>query len=259
FSVLVLEKDAIGGNLLKIADLENYAGFMGSGAELARTMKEQAKKFGAKIEYAEVLGVLSASLPISLSAYGEPGSGVPTPPPLTIRTGDKIYYARAVIIANGMKQRELNIEGLKAPIHSCATCDAPVYKDKKVAVIGGGDSAFQTALFLAGFAARVYIISRSAPRVKGTLLKRVEDNPKITVMPETTPTRELLDDELQIASVFLEIGSDPHELPRVAPELEGAPNVLRAGDCHEGTRRQVVAAAADGALAAEKIRQALNG
>lgn len=238
FAVLVLEKDAIGGNLLKIADLENYAGFVGSGAELSRTMKEQAREFGAEIEYGEVTEVLSTS-------------------PLAVITPDESYEARAVIIANGMKPRELEISGLKAPMHDCATCDGPMYKDKKAAVIGGGESAFQTALFLARFASHVYIISRSMPRVKGTLLKRAQENPKITILTETLPTRELLDEELQIAGVFLEIGSDSHELPKVAPELEDAPNIVRAGDCHPGVRRQVVAAAADGAMAAEKIREYL--
>jgi thioredoxin reductase len=244
FDVLVLEKDAIGGNLLKIADLENYAGFTGAGAELSRTMKEQARKFGAEIDYATVTAI---------SASGGSGAEIA----VATAEAESELQARAVIIANGMKARELNIEGLKAPMHDCATCDGPVYKDKKVAVVGGGESAFQTALFLAGFAAHTYIISRSAPRVKGALLKRAEDNPKITILTGTQPTRELLDDELQIAGAFLEIGSDPHELPKVAPELENAPNVLRAGDCREGARRQVVAAAADGASAAEKIREYL--
>jgi thioredoxin reductase len=263
FAVLVLEKEAIGGNLLKIADLENYAGFTGSGSELARTIKEQAKKFGAKIVYAAATSISSGTKSVHPVATGEPllALGLPaseSPSEIVIATAETVYRARAVIVANGMKARELAIEGLKARVYYCATCDGPIYKDKKVAVVGGGDSAFQTALFLAGFAAHVYIISRSVPRVKGALLKRAEDNQKITILTETTPTRELIDDELQIAGVFVEIGSDPHAAPTLAPELEGAPNVQRAGDCHEGTRRQVVAATADGAAAAEKIRDWLS-
>jgi len=241
FSVLVLEKEAIGGNLLKIANLENYAGFTGSGAELARTMKEQAKQFGANIEYAEVLGVTATEA-------GE----------LAVRTADQTYGARAVIMANGMKARELDVAGLTVPIHYCATCDAPVYKDQKIAVVGGGDSAFQTALFLASFAEQVYVIARSKPRARGTLLTRVNENPKITVLTETLPTRELLGDELGVAAVFAEIGSDQQELPQIAPELANAPNLYYAGDCRPEARRQVVAAAADGALAAEAIRDFLT-
>jgi thioredoxin reductase len=272
FKVLVLEKSAIGGNLLKIADLENYAGFVGAGSELAQTMKEQAKKFGAEIQYAEALGVMPAVAAATPSGTGSPHPvatgvaplqlGLPpsvSPSGVTVATaGNTNYHANAVIVANGMKPRELVIEGLKAPMHTCATCDGPLYSDKKVAVIGGGESAFQTALFLAGFAAHTYIISHSQPRVKGVLLNRVQNSPKITVLTDTEPSAELLDDNLQVAGVFLEIGSDRNELPKVAEELEGAPNVLRAGDCHDGVRRQVVAAVADGAAAAEKIREFLT-
>ncbi|MCL2038433.1 FAD-dependent oxidoreductase [Candidatus Saccharibacteria bacterium] len=260
FSVLVLEKAAIGGNLLKIADLENYAGFRGPGAELARVMKEQVKSFGGKIDYASAIAISSGTTSVQPVATGEPRLvlGLPaSESPLEIATAEpnKTYRAKAVIVANGMRARELSIPGLRAAVHGCATCDGPVYKDKKVAVIGGGDSAFQTALFLASMCSSVYIISRSKPRVKGTLLKRAEENQKITILTETTATKELLDEKLQIAGVFLEIGSERQELPKVAAELEGAANVFYAGDCHEGVRRQVVSAAADGAEAAEKARE----
>jgi thioredoxin reductase len=204
-------------------------------------MKEQAKQFGASIEYAEVLEITASEAAT-----------------LLVKTTDQTYAARAVVVANGMKARELTIAGLEAPVHYCATCDAPVYKDQKVAVVGGGDSAFQTALFLASFAEQVYIVARSEPRAKGALLTRVEENPKITLMTETLPTRELLGDELGVAAVFAEIGSDPQELPQIAAELVNAPGLFYAGDCRPDARRQVVAAAADGALVAEAIRDYLT-
>ncbi|MCL2371349.1 FAD-dependent oxidoreductase [Candidatus Saccharibacteria bacterium] len=246
FSVLVLEREAIGGNLLKIADLENYAGFKGSGAELSRTMKEQARKSGAVIDYGDVLDV-------SRATSSEPGTALTTSE-IIVRDTDNTYWAKAAIIANGMKARDLEIKGLKAPVFTCATCDGPLYKDKKLAVIGGGDSAFQTAIFLASFAEHVSIVSRSAPRASEVLRKRVSQSSNVTVLDETMPTAELLDRELGVVAVFAEIGSDRNELPKIAPELMEAPNVLFAGDCRPGARRQVVSAAADGAEVAEKIR-----
>lgn len=241
FAVLVLEKSAIGGNLLKIAELENYAGFTGSGSELAQIMKTQAKQFGAKLTY-------GTAMAIDQTADRQ----------LAVTTEDETYRAKAVLLANGQQARELEIAGLQAPLHYCATCDGPLYQGQKVAVIGGGDSAFQTALFLAGFADQVSLVMRAEPRANGVLLQRAEAHPRIVILRQTLPTHELLDQKLQVAAVFAEIGSDPQALPQLADNLATAPNFFAAGDCRPENRRQVVAAVADGAAAAEKIRRYLD-
>jgi len=145
---LIIEKAGCGGQMAVTDMLENYPGFNGgiNGFELATKLESQVRDFGAEIVYDEVE---------SISDTGELK---------TVITPNTTYKSKTVIIAAGAKVKEMNIEGearfIGKGISFCAVCDAPFYRDKTVAVVGGGDSAVQEAIHLAKFGKNVIIIHR---------------------------------------------------------------------------------------------------
>ena len=145
---LLIEKMGCGGNSAVTDWIDNYPGFLDgiNGFELASKFEAQARKFGVEIKYDEVTGIHAAGkIKDVLTAEGK-------------------YSAKALIIASGSQFKKLNVPGesefLGKGVSYCATCDAPFFKDKDVAVIGGGDSAIQEALFLTKFARKVTVIHR---------------------------------------------------------------------------------------------------
>lgn len=165
---LVLTGTELGGQAALTDHIENYPGFPDgvSGSELADLFQKTAERFGARIEF-------------------ETASSVNfTKPPYIINTYDKEYRALSVIITTGASPNKLNIPGEKElrgkGVSYCATCDGWFFKGKKVAVVGGGDSALEEGLFLTRFAESVHIIHRRDKLRAGALLqKRAEENPKI--------------------------------------------------------------------------------
>lgn len=165
---VVLESGAPGGQAGNTDKIENYPGFPEgiNGFELAAKFAEQAQRFGAKLEMATVKGV-------ELKAETK-----------RVNTGAGRLEARSVIIATGARPRPLGIPGerefLGRGVSYCATCDGAFFRDKKVAVVGGGDSAVEEALFLTRFARQVTIIHRrDALRATMVLQDRARDNGKI--------------------------------------------------------------------------------
>ena len=267
--VLVIEKMSIGGQMTLTGEIENYPGFADGidGITLGANMQASAEKFGTKTEYAEVT---------SLNLNADPKE---------IVTDGKTYFSKTVVIATGADPRPLGLEKEKELIgrgvHYCAHCDGRFYKDKTVAVIGGGNSAVSDALYLSRLAKKVYLIHRRdtlrATKIYHEPLRNAENVEfiKNSVLTDITADKRVakitlqntLDgtqDTLECNGVFVSIGRTPTTklvegiLPLdengyiIADEttktsIEG---VFAIGDVRTKALRQIVTATADGAIAA---------
>lgn len=267
-SAIIIEKVFAGGQIARAHVVENYPGFPEGirGAELALKLKAQAERMGAVIEIAEITG-------FELSG-DEKG----------VIAGDKTYSGKTVILAMGAKFKSLGLLSEKKLVGSgvsyCATCDGAFFKGRDVAVIGGGDTALEDALYLANFANHIYIVHRrNELRAQEALQKTAVSNSKIefvwdsevdTVLGKSLvegirvknkKTQELRD--IPVSGVFIAIGTTPEtEDLKGQVNIDGAgyiitdaamktnvPGVFAAGDIAAKPLRQVVTAAADGAVA----------
>lgn len=269
-SVLVLEKAGFGGQITSSPRVENYPGYAGiSGSALADAMMEQIMALGAEVELDEAVSVRS-----------ENGLRV-------VETADgNRYEAKAVVLATGMKHRLLGLpeeeELLGGGISVCAVCDGAFFKDMDVAVVGGGDTALQDALFLANSCAKVTLIHRRDEfRGEAKLVEQVLARENIEVLYSHTVERYvqkngefagavLLDKksgeerELALSGLFLAVGHKPETAAfadAVGCDAEGffavgedmktkTEGVFVAGDCRAKTVRQLTTAVGDGACAA---------
>ena len=177
-NTVLIEKSAPGGQILLTDWIENYPGFPEglAGHALVQQMTEQAKKFGLQI------------------ASGEVGSIDYSEPVKKIHLADKTITTYAIIIATGASFRKLGIPGedrfYGKGISSCATCDAPFYKDRVVVAVGGGDTAVQESLYLTKFAKKVYLVHRRDQlRATKILQERVLCNDKIEILWNHIPTK----------------------------------------------------------------------
>jgi len=266
---LLIEKGAVGGQITNAELIENYPGFPRgiSGMELGQLIHEQATKYGLETLTAEAT---------ALELQGEKK--------VVITTQGK-FTARAIIIASGSERRKLGIPGEKEftgkGVSYCATCDGPFFKDRTVAVVGGGNAAITEALHLTKFAARVKVIHRRGElRATRILQEKASSEPKIEFLWNTevegiegkdrvkrlnlsnTLTGEK--SALDVAGVFVAIGLKPNTdfLKGVLPiddagyivtnEKMETPvaGIFAAGDVRLNSARQSVTAAGDGATAA---------
>ena len=275
-----------GGQVAESGRIENYPGFTRiSGLELTQRMVEQVGGFGVEIVRGEVSS-------IRYHASGKEGRAVG----FTIRTGENIYEARSLILAIGVEPRRLGVPGeeelIGKGVSYCALCDAPFYKGKVVAMIGGGDSALDGALELSEHAGKIYLINRSDRfRAKPDFVKRAKENSKIEFVLETNVTRingegrvnsVTLDvpyngqSELPVEGVFIEIGNVPdRELAeslgldldavgyiKVSEDMStNVEGVFAAGDTTTGSNgmKQIVTACAEGAIAARSAYHYVGG
>ena len=150
YNTLILERKTIGGNAFITKKIENYPGFQSiSGPELMDKMEEQAKTYGADIKTGEEV--------VRIEKEGEL---------FTIRTKNNLFVGKSIVLATGSTYRKLGIpkedELIGAGVHFCATCDGAFYRDRDIIVIGGGNSALEEGIFLAGFCKSVKIVNRSA-------------------------------------------------------------------------------------------------
>ena len=264
----ILEKEVLGGQIVSAPLVENYPGILSiSGAELARQMTEQARTFGAEIVYTEAAGLEKTSAGFRVSCT------------------DGAREAKAVILATGAAHRQLGLPGEAAltgcGISYCAVCDGAFYEGADVAVVGGGNTALQDALFLASTCRSVTLIHRrDAFRASAQLVRRAQAQENIRILRSCTVQKLLLsDDSLQgaellngktgeteriyVEGLFVAVGQTPQSAPfedAVATEngyyLAGEdtntchPGVFAAGDGRKKQVRQLTTAVSDGAAAA---------
>ncbi len=265
---LVLEKMVVGGRILLTETIENFPGFPGgiSAQELTRRMQEQVKGLGIEIKSEEVL-----ALDCRLKS---------------ITTDEKNYSAKTIIIATGAKARKLGVPGedklVGRGVSYCATCDGPLFKDKNVVVIGGGNAVAEEALYLSRFAGRVSIIHRRNDlRASAILQQELKENKKISFILSNTVTQILgstkveslkiknvntaQEQVINCDGVFIYIGYDPDtNLVRTKLNLDESGfiitdeamltsegGIFACGDCRKKSLYQVITACADGAIAAE--------
>lgn len=274
------EKGAVGG-LAAITDkVDNYPGFPDGveGMTLADRLQRQAERFGAKIEYGNVSAIRH-----------EDGVNI-----LTV-DGNEVR-AKAVLIATGSDYNKLNIPGeaeyYGRGVHYCATCDGAFYRDKRLVVVGGGNSGVQEAIFLTRFASHIDLLVRSTVKASQVLqddLKKYIDDGKVTIHLETVPTEIVADNtgkvtavkatkagettEFMVDGVFIFIGLKPNTqfLEGSGVELDerrlirtddhlatSLPGVFASGDVRSGATMQVASAVGEGATAALSIREYLE-
>jgi thioredoxin reductase (NADPH) len=268
-----------GGALMNTTDVENFPGFPGGiqGPDLMDAMRKQAERFGAELRAEDVTEVDLAADPKRVIVEGE------------------TYLARAVIIATGSRYRELGVPGEKKlsghGVSWCATCDGFFFRELDIAVVGGGDSAMEEALFLTRFASTVTVIHRrDSLRASKIMQERAFANGKIKfrwnsevseVLGDTKITGLRLRDtvtgepsELAVSGVVVAIGHDPRSelfTGQLATDSEGyllveqpstrtaVPGVFACGDVVDHTYRQAVTAAGTGCAAALDAERYLAG
>jgi thioredoxin reductase (NADPH) len=279
FNTLILEKKNIGGNASLTEKIENYPGFTNiSGPELMDKMAEQAKVYGAKIETGvEVKKIVKESTGF------------------VIDTNMGNYFAKSIVLSVGSTYRRLNIpledELIGAGVHFCATCDGAFYRDKEILVIGGGNSALEEGIFLAGFCKKVTIINRKeAFSASETYLEKLKTIDNIEVHKNKQSVAFLKKDnntfnglqvkdnatgeisELYADGAFIFIGLIPNTtafeglidlneqgfIKTTGYGETNIPGIFAAGDVREGAIAQVAAATGEGVLASYGIRQYLK-
>jgi thioredoxin reductase (NADPH) len=271
---LVIEGFAWGGLLQETTDVENYPGFPDGimGPELMQHFRDQAERFGARLETDDVTK-------LELARNGGPHQ---------VWAGDELYLARTVILAMGAQHRKLGVPGEAAlsgrGVSYCATCDAAFFRQKPTIIVGGGDSAMEEAMFLSKFASKVAIVHRRDEfRASKIMLGRARSIANIDwVTPyvveelvasqegslERARLRNTSDGSertLEIAGAFVAIGHEPQSqlvqgqvetdaagyvLTKGRTTLTSVPGVFAAGDLVDHTYRQAVTAAGSGCQAA---------
>lgn len=275
----MLDLGAPGGKLNKTSEIANWPGILsGSGMDLANAMFEHATAFGSEYIYGNVVKVVD----------GETHKTV-------ICEDGETYRAKAVIVASGTKERTLNIPGEEANVGRgvsyCAVCDGAFFKNREVAVIGGGNAALEEAEYLTQFADKVYIvIRRDVFRADQIVQDRIITNSKIDIIRRHVPRR--IDDDgtrvtgiviadvntqtettLNVQGIFPYIGQDPatdfladldvldeHGYIKVDANCETTYHgIYGAGDVIVKPLRQVVTAVNDGAIAAQHAFHQVRG
>ncbi|MFC3399237.1 thioredoxin-disulfide reductase [Microbacterium amylolyticum] len=269
--LVIASQVEVGGELMNTTEVENFPGFPEAimGPDLMAKMQQQAERFGTEVSYDD-------ATELDLSGAVKK---------VTLGSGD-VVEAKAVIFATGSAYRKLNLpredELSGHGVSWCATCDGFFFREKEIAVIGGGDSAMEEATFLTKFAKKVYLIHRRDEfRASKIMQKRAFDNEKIEVIwnseiaelqGDSALTGVVLRDtvtgdtrELALDGLFIAIGNDPrthlvHD--KLDLTIDGTiavdgrssrtsvPGVFAAGDVVDPTYRQAVTAAASGTVAA---------
>ncbi len=276
---VLIEKGVIGGLAAITDSVENYPGFPDGvgGLELAQNLRAQAEKFGAQIELAEVTSIRSEG------DYKR------------LATTDGDYLAKVVLIGTGTSYVMLNVPGEQEfygrGVHYCATCDGALYRDKRLVVVGSGNSSAQESLFLTRFASHIDILIRGDQwKASDVLVERVAKDPKITVHFGTTTERiegenmrvtkvvghdKMTDKDVEFEAdgVFVFVGLFPNTafLKGSGVELDErqfvitdgkletkVAGVFAAGDVRSCATMQIASAVGEGATAALKIREYLE-
>lgn len=265
-TVLVTEGEGFGGQITSSPRVENYPGIASvSGSEFADNLVSQAMELGADVELERVIKIVDGKMK-------------------TVITDSNSYSCKAVILATGARHRPLGVDGESElagrGVSYCAVCDGAFYKEKNVAVVGGGDSALQSALFLSSYCKSVTLIHRR-DEFKGekALVKKISERENIKTLMNTRVVKLIGGEELDgikiatgdeepysipLDGVFVAVGQMPdNEQFKDIADLDDygyiaadescktkTAGVFVAGDCRTKEVRQLTTAAADGAVAA---------
>lgn len=279
FDTLILEKKTIGGNAFLTQKIENYPGFQNiSGPALMDRMEEQARTYGAKI----ATGVDVTGIEIKGNKF-------------YVASKLETYVGKSIVISTGSTYRRLHIPGeeelIGSGVHFCATCDGAFYRDREVVVIGGGNSALEEGIFLAGFCKKVKIVHRSKEfSASQTYVEKLSNIENIETYMDKS-VREFVADErglfkeLKVKNndtgeeevvtgdgTFIFIGLIPNTnsfreivdlnesgfITTTGLAKTSVEGVFSAGDCREGAIAQVAAATGEGVLASYGIREYLK-
>lgn len=267
-SVLLLEKGSCGGQIINTPAIDNYPGLPGiSGYEYAEKLRQQVLSLGVALRYEEVTAVRTAGAEKQ------------------VETTKNVYTCRAVILATGARNRHLELpqeaQLVGRGLSYCAACDGMFFRKQTVAVVGGGNTALEDALYLANLCAKVYLIHRREGfRGESGLLARVRQRENIELILNTVVTALESDAQgltglrlrntenhtesgLSVQGLFVAIGQVPDNAAfsdLVELDAQGyiaasedcctrTPGVFTAGDCRTKVVRQLTTAAADGAVA----------
>jgi thioredoxin reductase (NADPH) len=271
---LVISGRDVGGSVALTDRVENYPGFPEGigGFELAQLMQRQAEKFGAEVLIEEVVAVELSSVPFQVKTHGE------------------TFGAQAIIVATGRSPRKLDVPGeaefAGRGVSTCATCDGFFYKDQRVVVVGGGDTAIKEAMFLTKFASEVVVVHRRGRlRAERVVEDMAMSNEKMRFVWDTVVTEILGEDgvtgvrlqnvntgeesTLEAHGVFTFVGNVPNtDLFKDQLELDEAgyvvtnerqrtsvEGVFAAGDVQEGVAWQIATAVGSGARAAMQAEE----
>jgi thioredoxin reductase (NADPH) len=278
---LIFERGVVGGLAAVTDKIDNYPGFPDGvdGLRLADDLQKQAERFGAVIELGEVTGIKDEGEYKHLETTSGP------------------MRSKAVLIATGSDYKKIGVPGEKEyyarGVHYCATCDGAFYRDKKLVVVGGGNSAIQEAIFLTRFASHIDLLVRSTIKASDVLQEELQhfiDEGKVTVHLGTK-TDEIIGDgkfankvkgtsadgkpvEFDTDGVFVFVGLIPNsqfventdiKLDKIGfietdeNLMTAIPGIFAAGDIRSGATMQIASAAGEGATAALKIREYLEG
>ena len=268
---LVLEAKSYGGQIINTSKIENYPVTPGiSGFDFATNLYNQVKDLGVEINFEKVYSVKDNA------EYKE------------VVTNEKIYKARSVIIATGSKNKKLSLDGeeklVGKGISYCATCDGAFYRDKTVAVVGGGNTALDDALYLSNICKKVYLIHRRDTfRAEQTIIDELQTKSNVEFVLNSTITKLNYSDRLEsimindgktleVDGLFVAIGRTPEndfvkgmikldEYGYIESDEKCHTNIAGifvAGDNRKKDIRQLVTATSDGAIAASEAIKYLN-
>jgi len=275
--IVLLEPNLVGGQLTWSSIVENYPGFESgiTGMELAEHMKKQVEGIGVNIISSKATEITQQD-----SSY-------------LVKTEKDCYQAQAIIMSTGAFPKKLNVPGendyIAKGVSYCATCDAPLFKNKIVAVIGGGDVALEEALYLSEYASKVYLVHRRQGfRAAAVLENKVKNNKRIELVLDSTVEAIEGDsvvkqlkvkntfngqiETIKLDGVFIFIGLNPNsELVETLVKADedkliltdesmacSVKGVFAAGDVRRKEYRQIVLACADGAIAGLSASRYIN-
>jgi thioredoxin reductase (NADPH) len=276
--ISVVERYAPGGQVMNTYEVENYPGFAEpvSGFELVDAMTKQAERFGTETVSADVV------------SYEKRSDGN-----FVVRgSGGEEFEARSLILAMGSSYKHLGIPGetefIGRGVSYCATCDGAFYKGKVTALVGGGNTALEEAVFLTRFASKVYLIHRRSEfRADKIIIDRVLQNDKIEILYDTVAEAVTGEQKVSAVSLKNKVSGESKSLPvdgffvfvgydannaivqkdildewgQIRVDLSMStpvPGLFAAGDIRSASKRQIVMACADGATAAMSAYEYLN-
>jgi len=280
-NTLILEKMSVGGQIVFSPTIENFPGFPGgiTTQELMDRFKKQIDEVGINIELEEVKEIIPVSSRTDTPIYN-------------VKIKDKTYTTKSIIIATGAQPKKLGVKGENRlagrGVSYCGTCDGPLFKNKEIVVVGGGDRALEETIFLSSYAKKVTLLHRREEfRASKILVEKIKTNPRINFVLDSVVEEISGQDKVEkvliknvktnsssllpCQGVFIFVGIKPdtdflkNQLEMddtgfiiTAEDLKTSKSgIFACGDCRKKSLYQVVTACAEGALAASSVQKYL--